>query len=197
MLNELPDVKIDVREYNPTEQWRRMRENQTIPGIWKYTAGTNQNAGSCIMPGRVFHQDSYNVFTNTLSINSIEPEKSLYASGTAKYMRSKENPGRFAAACHLPIVPLYRDYHVANEVLRYARVRQDWETERSLYPQIYSAFGSDLVSQATSLVPVAAYMPFYAKPILSLGGGIAGGVTGQVILKQREHALETKIEEPK
>ena len=190
ILNQFDDVKIDVREYSPSEQWRRLRENQSIHPFWKYTTGTFQHVEYCLMPGRVFHRDSYNVFTNTLSINSTQPEQSLYASATAKYLRSKSRPGLFSTACHLPFVPLYRDYHVANDVLSYARFREDWETEKRLYPQIYRSFGGDLVSQGTSLVPGFAYLPFYVKPLLTVGGNIGGNAAGQMVLKQREKELK-------
>jgi len=139
-----------------------------------------------LMPGRVFHRDHYNVFTNTLSLSSTQPEQSLYTAATAKYLRSKNHPGAFSSACYMPIVPLYRDYYVANDVLSYARFREDWQTEKLLYPQIYGSFGGDLVSQATSLVPGLAYLPFYVKPVLTAGGRIGGSATGNLVLKQRE-----------
>ncbi len=185
-LNHLNDVLIDVREYSPKEQWQRLKDNDSISPFWKYTTGTLQHVEYCLFPGRVFHHDDYNVFTNTLSLNSTQPEQSLYTAATAKYMRSKKHPGAFSSACYMPIVPLYRDCYVANDVLSYARFRDDWQTERLLYPQIYGSFGGDLVSQATSLVPLFAYLPFYVKPILSIGGRIGGTATGNVVRKQRE-----------
>lgn len=190
VLNQLADVKIDVREYNPTQQWRRMVQNKSIHPLWKYTTGTLQHVEYCLVPGRVLHRDSYNVFTNTLSINSTQPEQSLYASATAKYLRSKSHPGLFSTACYLPVIPLYRDYHVANDVLSYARFREDWKTEKLLYPQIYGSFGGDLVSQATSLVPGFAYLPFYVKPVLTMGGRMSGNTAGKMVQKQREKEIE-------
>ncbi len=195
LLNNLYEVKIDVREYSPSEQWKRLKANKSIHPFWKYTTGTLHHVEYCLLPGRVLRRDSYNVFTNTLSINSIQPEQSLYAAGTAKYMLSKRYPGAFASACHLPIVPLYRDCYVANDVLSYARFREDWRTEKLLYPQIYGSFGSDLVSQATSLVPGFAYLPFYVKPVLTMGGRVGGSATGNVVLKQREKEME-ELSEP-
>lgn len=196
ILNDLEDINIDVREYSPAEQWRRLRENDSIHPFWKYTTGTLRHAEYCLMPGRVFRRDSYNVFTNTLSLNSTEPEQALYVSATAKYLRSKARPGLFSTACHLPFVPLYRDYYVANDVLSYARFRDDWQTEQLLYPQIYGSFGGDLVSQATSLVPSFAYLPFYVKPMLNVGGNIGGNVAGRMVLKQREREVEASKAEP-
>lgn len=186
VLNELTDVKIDVREYDPEEQWRRLRENQLIHPFWKYTAGSVAHLGYAWFPGRVFHYDKYNPYTNTLSINSSKPSMAVYEAAEAKNIRDRSYPGSYAAASYLPIVPLVKDVRVANDVLSYARVQGEWELERELYPQIYSAFGSDLVSQATSLLPGVAYVPFYYKPFLAAAGGVAGAASGRAVLKERE-----------
>lgn len=195
MQHGITNINIDVREYNPSEQWRRLVSNRDVAPVWKYTAGTLQHIEYCLLPGRVLHRDNYNLFTKTLSINSTQPEQSLYASATAKYLHSKKSPGAFATACHLPVVPLYRDYYVANDVLSYARHNQDWELEKQLYPQIYGSFGGDLVSQATSLVPAFAYVPFYVKPALSIGGRIGGNMASSVAIRKRERELQaTRIQ---
>lgn len=186
VLNELPDVNIDVREYDPAEQWQRLKANERIHPFWKYTAGTVEHLKYAWLPGRVFHYDDYNPYTNTLTINSTSPARALYQAADAKILRDQKLPGTYAAAQYLPIVPLVHDVRVANDVLSYARVRQEWELEKQLTPSIYAAFGADAVSQATSLVPGAAYMPFYYKPLLSLAGRTAGGATGHAVVKERE-----------
>ena len=184
------DLLISVREYDPGEQWRRLRANQEISCFWKYSAGLMQHLQYCMLPGRVFHNDQFNVYTRTLSINSTRPEQSLYHASTARYLLHQRYPGAYSAACFLPIVPLHRDYHVANDVLSYARYRQDWETEKALYPTIYGNFGGDVVSQATSIVPSFAYVPFYVKPALKIGGNLAGRGIGGAVSKRREATLK-------
>lgn len=191
-LHGLTDLNIDVREYDPAKQWSRLQNNQSISPLWKYTAGTVNHIEYCLVPGRVLYRDSYNAFTKTLSMNSLHPEQALYASATARYLESRKNPGAFASSCYLPFVPLYRDYHVANDVLSYARYRENWEMEKKLYPQIYGSFGGDLVAQATSLVPGFAYLPFYVKPALEMGGQLGGTATGTFVSHQRETEMETE-----
>ncbi len=186
VLNELNDIKIDVREYDPAEQWRRLRENDRIHPFWKYTFGSLNHLQYAWIPGRVFHYDKYNPYTNTLSLNSSMPSMAVYEAAEAKVLSDRRYPGFYAASCHLPVVPLIKDVRVANDVLSYSRVREQWELEKQLYPQIYTAFGSDLVSQATSFIPSAAYLPFYYKPLLSAAGGVAGNLTGRAVLKERE-----------
>lgn len=191
VLNELTDVKIDVREYDPEEQWRRLRDNPLIHPFWKYTAGSVAHLGYAWFPGRVFRYDKYNPYTNTLSINSAAPPMAVYEAAEAKIIRNRPYPGTYAASTYLPVLPLIKDVRVANDVLSYARIQGEWELEKELYPQIYSAFGSDLISQATSLIPGYAYVPFYYKPLLSAAGGMAGSASGRVVLKERE--IERKV----
>lgn len=191
VLNELPDVNIDIREYDPATQWQRLRDNHRIHPFWKYTTGTLAHLQYAWLPGRVFHYDDYNPYTNTLNINSESSARAVYEAAEAKILRDQKLPGSYAASLYLPILPLIHDVRVANDVLSYARVRQEWEFEKELTPSIYSTFGADAVSQATSLVPGAAYMPFYYKPLLSMAGRAAGGVTGQAVVKERE--LQQKL----
>jgi len=101
----------------------------------------------------------------------------------------RDCPGAFATGCYFPVVPLFRDYHVGNDVLSYARYRQDWELEQRLYPHVYGNFGADLVSQGTSLFPQFAILPFYARPMLSLGGRVVGKGAGAYVSQQREQEL--------
>jgi hypothetical protein len=184
-LHDLTEMYVDIRAYEPAEQWRRLRTNREISGFWKYTGGTLQHLEYCLFPGRVLRRDRYNVFTNTLSINSTRPERTLYAAATAKYLCERDYPGAFATGCYFPVVPLFRDYHVANDALSYARYRGDWELEQRLYPHVYGNFGSELVSQGTSLFPQFALLPFYVRPMLSLGGRMVGKSTGAYVRQHR------------
>lgn len=151
-LHGMTEIYVDIRAYEPAEQWRRLRANGEISGFWKYTGGTLQHVQYCLVPGRVLRRDNYNVFTNTLSINSTRPEQTLYAAATAKYLCERDYPGAIATSCYFPVVPLLRDYHVANDVLSYARYRDNWDLEQRLYPHVYGNFGSELVSQGTRLL---------------------------------------------
>jgi len=191
--NGLKGVNIDVREYNPREQWNRLKNNRSISPFWKYTGGTLYHVGYCVLPGRAFGMDSYNGFTNTLSINSTSPSNSLLQAGYVKKLYDQRYPGTYIAANWLPILPLLRDTSVASDVLTYARLKQEWPLEKDLLPNVYARLGGDTVSQATSLVPGLAYMPFYFRPVLSGVGRAAGGVTGNAIAKRREKQLPESL----
>ena len=187
--NGLNGVFVDVREYNPREQWNRLQDNKLISPFWKYTGGTLYHVGYCVFPGRAFGVDSYNGFTNTLSINSTSPSNSLLRAGYVKKLYEQRYPGTYIAANWLPVLPLFRDSAVASDVMTYARMKEKWPLEKELIPRVYAQMGGDVVSQATSLIPGAAYLPFYFKPLLTIAGRGAGGATGKVVATQREKQL--------
>ncbi len=188
--NDMGDVYIDVREYNPKEQWRRLKANESIHPFWKYTGGLISHVQYTLIPDRLMRTDNFNPFTNTLTLGSTQPSSAIYQSATAKVLKSKSYPGAFATCCYLPLVPLYRDVQVANDALSYCRAREDWQIEKRLYPEIYGRFGADVISEATSLIPGMSYMPFYYQPLVNLGGGIAGTATGRFVLNLRENEVE-------
>ena len=181
--NGLQGVFVDVREYNPREQWTRLQNNKLVSPFWKYTGGTLYHVGYCVFPQRAFGMDSYNGFTNTLSINSTSPSTSLLRAGYVKKLYEQRYPGTYLSVNWLPVVPLFRDSAIASDVLTYARVKEKWPLEKELLPEVYGQLGGEAISQATSLVPG---MPFYFRPFLSAAGSAAGGATGKVFAKQRE-----------
>ncbi|MEQ1829891.1 MAG: hypothetical protein ABL921_28270, partial [Pirellula sp.] len=183
--NGLKGVYIDIREYNPREQWNRLKDNERVSPFWKYTGGTLYHIGYCVLPGRAFGYDIYNPYTNTLSINSVSPPRSVFQAGYVKKIYEQKYPGTYVATNWLPILPLVRDTAISNDVLTYARATQDWELERGLYPQVYGRLGSDAVSQATSWIPGMAYMPFYTAPLLQGAGRVTGTLTGKAVAEKQ------------
>lgn len=188
-LNGLQGVYVDVYEYNPREQWNRLRNNSRISPFWKYTGGTLYHLGYCLLPGRAFGTDRFNGFTNTLSVNSTSSSNAVFHAGYVKKLYDQRYPGTYMAAGWLPIVPLVRDVSIANDVMTYARVKQDWPLEKALLPQVYGQLGGDTVAQATSIIPGAAYMPFYFRPLLSAAGGAIGSATGSAAVKRQESKM--------
>lgn len=117
--NSLKGVFIDVREYDPGQQWQRLVDNERVSPIWKFTLGSAYHLGYSILPGRAFGYDRYDPFTNTLSINSARPSNSLFTAGYVKKIYGQRYPGAYVAANLLPIMPLTRDVSIANDVLTY------------------------------------------------------------------------------
>ncbi len=184
VLNGMTDINIDIRQYDPATQWRRLRANDSIHPFWKYTGGSMSHLTYILLPGRVFRSNSFNPYTKTLSLNSSEPSMALYSAAEAKIIFNRRYPGVYLATCRLPFAGISKNIRVANDVLSYARNRQDWTTEKELTSEIYSNFGADFVLEALPLVPGADEFPFYFAPLISVAGSTAGEATGHFVLNQ-------------
>ncbi|MEM6691425.1 MAG: hypothetical protein AAF664_18505 [Planctomycetota bacterium] len=123
--NFLQDVQIDVRRYSPAEQWKRIRENNRVSPALKYTAGTLSWAGYTLFPGRVWHVDKYNVFSNSMSLNSSDPVSALYAAAEAKEYRRRKLPGVYWGMQMLPGVPVVHILMMGRDASGYARAQGD------------------------------------------------------------------------
>jgi hypothetical protein len=190
--NNLSGVYIDVREYDPQEQWRRLRSNDRIAPIFKYTGGTLRHVRYCILPGRVFGFDSYNAYTNTLCIDSASEASAVFHAGYVKKLYAEKYPGIYMAANWLPIVPLWRDAVVSSDVLTYARSQQDWRLEKQLYPELYGRLAGDVVAQATSFVPAVA---FYTRPVITQTGKVTGRLAGRAVAQRQEQTMKPQSDE--
>jgi len=184
--NELQDVYIDVRRYDPKAQWERTKANPRISPVWKYTGGVLHVATYTIFPGRVFHSDFYNPFSDTLSINSSRPSSSLYQASLAKDYRSNRWLGTYAMLQIAPIFPIAHHTKATSDVLTYARVHDLWELEKQLYGTGYANIGASAVSDAFGFVPQSAGLPFFTAPIAFMAAGAVGKVTGSIVAKQQE-----------
>ena len=184
--NELQDVYIDIRQYDPKTQWARIKANPRISPFWKYTGGALNVATYSIFPGRVFHFDTYDPFSNTLSINSSNPNSSLYQAGMCKEYRSKYFQGTYAILQKAPFVPIVQNTRVTSDVLTYARVHDLWEFEKQLYPTAYANLASSIVSEGFLFVPRSMGLPFYTSPLASMAAGAVGGASGYLVAKQQE-----------
>lgn len=188
--HDLSDVYIDVRRYEPGEQWQRLVDNDRVSPFWKYSGGTLNWLGYVMLPARAFHQDGYDPFTNTLSLNSADPVEALYEASSAKEYREHRYLGTYAMAQRLPLIPLFHCCQTGRNALDYARERQDSALEAELYPRACAEFGATSLGEAFALTPVASTAPFYVAPLLSIGGSAAGSMTGQAIAKRKGLSAE-------
>lgn len=188
--NELTDIYIDVHDYSPLEQWRRLKENKRVHPIWKYTNGTLAHLQYTCLPGRMFHYNMYNPYTNTLNIHSPRASRALFEAGEAKFVRARRYPGAYLALRRLPLVPLAQDIRVGREITQYAQEAESWELEKEIIPMVYGKIGSGVVSEATNAV-LGADLPFYYNPLASLGGRLIGNTSGRIALRSREREAST------
>lgn len=177
--NDITDVLVAVNDYDPKGQWQRLRENDRISPLWRYTAGTLNWLGYVIIPNRVFGGDEYNPFTNTMTLTSDVPSLVLAEAAYAKDIRSQKNPGNYAAINDLPVLSMIRHSKATSDVLGYARFDRDWEAEKEAYDVLYPQIGSTTFGPASHFVPVAG-------PFIEIGGAVVGQAAGRSVAAAQE-----------
>lgn len=186
--NNLADVNIETRYFAPGEQWRRLRENDEIRPIWKYTDGAARVLGSTIFPSRVFHYDVYNPYTKTLSIDSLSQANGVYNAATAKYYLAAPMPGALATAQHLPLVPIWHRSKIASESIAYSKASDDRQLEKEMYPMAYRRVGASLLTEVYAVTPFSVSSAIWVSPALSMAGRGLGQSIGTFQAKRSEAA---------
>ncbi len=190
--NGLEDVYIDVRRYEPGQQWARMQTNDRIAPFWKATGGTLSFLSYSLIPRRALHSDHYDPFANTLSLNSGRATHAIYQAAMAKEYRQQRLLGTYAMLQYAPLVSLVHHAQATSDVLTYAHVTQQDELLRKLYPTTYARLGSVAASEALPWTPLAAAPPFFAEPLIRLSGRAIGAVTGHAVTKLDDQAESAK-----
>jgi hypothetical protein len=187
--NDLTDVPVYVNCYEPKEQWRRLRENQSIAAGWRYTAGALGVLGYTLLPGPVFRRDSYSAYTNTINLNADGAAIALSEAAGAKDLHEQKMPGTYLAVNSLPVVGLWRQCRIASDLTSYAQEQKDWELERATYRHVYPRLGSEGMGAATLVVATA----WWKSPIFNLAGAGAGFATGRTVEAIRERQIKSDI----
>ncbi|RPI87230.1 MAG: hypothetical protein EHM42_05365 [Planctomycetaceae bacterium] len=182
--NDLYDVYVAVNQYEPKDQWRRLRENDRIAPGWRYSVGALSVVGYFLLPGRVFGRDSYNPYTNTLSINSSDPTRALFEAAYAKDLHYQKYPGNYAAMSSMPVLSMVHQTRAASDVVGYLQTQEEWELEKRAYPRLYAQIG------ARSAKIAGPFVPGLAGPVLGLGGSIVGHAAGRIVAGKRDKEIE-------
>lgn len=188
--NELTDVPVLVREYDPIGEWKRLYENDQIRPFWKYTAGSLSIVQYSIFPDRVFRRAAYNPFTNSLSVNSDCLTSALREAAYAKDVRSRTAPGSYAAFNSVPGLSLWKSTVAVNDVLDYAQASEQWPIESDVYRRQYPYIASE------SMTPATYFMTPVAGLAATVGGSATGYFLGRSVEAKRQSELEQKTDEP-
>jgi hypothetical protein len=178
--NNLTDVYVYVNHYDPKGQWQRLRENTLVSPVWKYSVGVFSWIGYTLLPNRVFGGDQYNPYTNSLYLNSDVPAVALHEAAIAKNVHSRPFPGTYAVINELPIISLANHGRAVSDILGYARMENDWETERDTYHVVYPRMGMECTAPAGTFIAA-----WWSAPALAVGGAAAGHVAGRTMAARR------------
>jgi len=125
-----------------------------------------------VAPGRIFRRDSFNPFTNTVSLYSDIPSLALEQAAYAKDVRQRTYPGTYAAVQDLPFVGLWHESLSKEDVFTYLDVygtpQERREADYVLCPQM----GAEIGGEIGGVLPEACFLP-------SLAGAAVGHVVGR------------------
>jgi hypothetical protein len=139
--NDLRNVQVIVNGYYPGNQWKRLFQNKTVGGGWRFTFGIASVVGYTILPGRFFGGDAYNPFTNTVYLYSNEPAIALHEAGHSKDFGRRKFKGTHAALYQLPLASLYYEAKATGDAIGYLRCR-DLDAEKDAYELLYPAWAT-------------------------------------------------------
>jgi hypothetical protein len=184
--NDLHEVIVEARHHDPKEQWKRLQANPHIHPFWKYTDGASRVLVYTMLPPRVMRRDSYNPYTQTLSVNSSNPASAVVEAAQAKSHAGMKWPGVYAASRYLPLVPLGQQVVAANDALTYARTSEDLELEKAIYPMTYGRIAASALTAGITVVPEVGDSTVLAAPIARVAGQLTGTMAGEVMAGRLE-----------
>lgn len=142
--NGLHDVKVRINQWDPKGEWKRLVQNKSIHGGWKYTVGALVTARYTMLPGRVFGGDEYNPFTHSIHLYSDRPSLALREGAHARLAADAKYRGLLSASMFLPGSPLWIDTPATWDVVDYSRDTGDRALQRDVYQVLFPAYGSRL-----------------------------------------------------
>ncbi len=186
LANGMDDVFIDVRIHDPRRQWQRLRANDRLHPLFRYTGGILSWMRYTLIPRTVLRSNHFDPFTNTLSLNSADPARAILEAARAKEFQRDRWVGRGAYAIlqYLPLVPLIHETRSASDALSYSEHHLEGQLLNELYPVAYARIGSTAVSEALSLVTLSPGAPLFARPLLIGSGNLTGRSVGRLISKE-------------
>jgi hypothetical protein len=140
--NELADVKVRLNQYAPGGEWSRLFRNKSVGAGWRYTIGMLSCLFYTVLPGRLFGGDSYNPYTDSISLYSDIPAVALHEGGHAKDFARREFKGTYAFFYALPIMALYPEGKATGDAVGYIRTYESSEEEKAAYKILYPAYGT-------------------------------------------------------
>jgi hypothetical protein len=104
--NGLGSTKVRINQYAPGDEWRRLVANKNVGAGWRYTFGAMRTAAYTVFPGRLFGNDEYNPYTDTVSVYSDIPALAMEQAAHAKIVKGRPHPGTYATVHSLPFLTL-------------------------------------------------------------------------------------------
>ena len=167
----LSSVLVRSNQYAPLGEFKRMLANDQIRPIWKSTFGTYNLLKYTLVPGRLFGGDWYNPYSNSLHVYSDVPTLAISRATYAQDMRTRVNPGAYAAIKDIPFVGLTHDTTATQLALQwYEDKPEELDAAREI---LLPSYGAAVGGQVASLLP-------YGEVVGRLLGGGAGRIASEI-----------------
>jgi hypothetical protein len=151
--HDLSDVMVRVNQYDPFGEWKRLATNDQIAAGWRFTGGTIETLKYTMLPGRLFGQDWYNPFTNSLHMYSDIPPLALAEAAYAKDVQQRQHPGGYATGQILPILNMWHHTIATQEVLRHLDSHGTDDERAEAYRILYPSYGGNWGASIGSFLP--------------------------------------------
>ena len=181
--NHLASLDIEFQTETPSDDWKRLQANQSINPLLKYSLGSANWISYMLLKPSFWGKSYYDPYNNTLHINSNNPLEIMAELSHAKIIQKQNYPGLYALGSKLPFIAIWAQKQKTEEMLAYAKLKQDWDLEKATIRKMYPSMlnGSSVVGYFVG--------PFYLKPAISIGGGIAGYTLAEWEIAQKEKEI--------
>ena len=169
----LSGVLVRVNQYDPLGEWKRLATNRRIGLGWRMTTGAFETAKYGLLPGRLFGEDWYNPFTNTVHVYSDIPSLAIARAAYAKDVHSRTYPGTYASVQMLPIVGMWHETIATKDALEYIRSHGTPAEREEAYRILYPSYGGTWGAGVASFLPFGAV---YARVAGAAVGHLANSV---------------------
>ena len=170
--NGLNDICVRVNQYAPLEEWHRLCDNTEVGPGWRYTVGALSVAGYTLLPGRLFGNDRYNPYTNSLYIYSDIPALGIQSAAYAKDLRTRSHPGTYAFVNELPVLSMWHQTIATQDALDYVAATGDRQAREESLVILHPHYGFMAGGAVEEML--------FATPLIPLGGAVLGHFTGRI-----------------
>ena len=175
---------FSLNEYAPLRSLKRLAANRKVAWPYRLLIGLPVTLVLDVaIPGRLFAGliggDSYNPFTDTVSIYSDLSPVAIHEAGHAHDFNSRHLKGTYALIRLIPLLDLYQEYEASDEAFEYFIETGNREEEFSAYTLLYPALGTYVGS-------------YLFPPIGTLGGVIVGHAVGRNKVRQQRRFYDSR-----
>ena len=168
----LNSVMIRSNQYAPGDELKRMIANDKIRPFWKLTFGSYNLLKYTFLPGRITGGDWYNPYSDSLHIYSDNPILGISQATYAEDIRSRVNPGAYAAIKDIPLAGLGHETTSTKLAIQWYEQKSP-ENFQDAQDILFPKYGASVGGQLASFFP-------YGEVVGRLVGGGLGRVANEL-----------------